>query len=369
MASSMDSDLLGPWQDLMEPAGEKKGGTVKSEIGGKDLSILEQEVEGLKQVLWQQNHLIQQMANCTNTNKPPRTATKPRDIPILELHHLQGLNATTQLQIFIELVEQSSTEDTHRVQIAKSRVSGELAALIHNQQTLHNCYTWNQLKQLLLTKFSKEVNFDRAWREIDAETYDWVESPQVFANKFTCKYATLETGFPQDKLPKCDKIIKRKLWQGLTQEAKARVEGFLDEDYPLDKFIDRVENERQLLEATHTAPISRIKHEPAKSSPKPANNSNQHNPNASYQTNATSSESKDIRELKQQIKSLTEQVGKLGNSPSPPPPTKYCKFCKTNNHTLMECWRKPARGTCFDCRRYGCWRGNTNCPRRPNQSI
>ena len=78
-------------------------------------------------------------------------AIQNRDLPILELNQLQGLNATTQLQIFFELVEQCSDSDLRRVQIAKSRVSPELAALIHNHQTQHNCDTWVDLKQLLRT--------------------------------------------------------------------------------------------------------------------------------------------------------------------------------------------------------------------------
>ena len=86
-------------------------------------------------------------------------------------------------------------------------------------------------------------------------------------------------------------------------------------------------------------------------------------------TNATSKESKEIWELKQQIKSLTEQVRRLRNSPSPPQTAKYCSHCQTHSHTLKECWRKPARGSCFDCRQHGCWRGNKDCPGKPNQNI
>ncbi len=360
---------LDPWQDLMDHNTRESLGAVKHESKGKDLNTLEQEVEELKQILNQQNQVIGRLANIPNLHRAPSTPTKPRDIPILELHHLQGLDSTTQLQIFIELVEQSSNEDTRKVQIAKSRVSSELAALIHNHQILHHCHTWNSIKQLLLSQFSQEVNFDRAWRDIDAQTYDWVESPQAFANKFTCKYATLETSFPGEKLPKCEKIIKRKLWQGLTQEAKARLEGFLDEDYPLNKFIDRVEHERQLLEAAHTSPIARIKPELGKSRSKPIGSPDPITQNPPDLTNTTSKESKEIWELKQQIKSLTDQVGRLRTSPSPTQPAKYCSHCQTHSHTLRECWRKPARGSCFDCRQHGCWRGNKDCPGKPNQNI
>ncbi len=209
----------------------------------------------------QQNQVLQQLGAHLQT--PPRqvTTTKPRDIPVLELHQLQGLDATTQLQIFFELLEQCSVIDTTRVQIPKRRVSTETAALIHNHQTLHNCNSWDSLKELLSSHFNKEVNFDRAWQYIDSEGYDWSEAPQGFVNNFICRCAILETRFASEKLPNRDKIIKRRLWQVLPQEAKARLEGFLDEDYPLDKFVDRVELERHRLEANHAPMLGRVKPE------------------------------------------------------------------------------------------------------------
>ncbi len=65
-----------------------------------NINTLEQDLNCLKQIVAQQNQVLQQLGARAQT--PPRqvTTTKPRDIPILELHQLQGLNATTQLQIF-----------------------------------------------------------------------------------------------------------------------------------------------------------------------------------------------------------------------------------------------------------------------------
>ncbi len=44
-------------------------------------------------------------------------------------------------------------------------------------------------------------------------------------------------------------------------KSKAILEGFLDEDYPLNIFVDRVEYERQWLEATRTPTLGRVKPE------------------------------------------------------------------------------------------------------------
>ena len=341
--------------------------TSSPEKGGEredTLTVLEQEVDRLKIILTQQSHVIQSLGDQLLTPSRSVTTTKPRDVPLLELNKLQGLNATTQLQIFFELIEQCSNDDARRVQIAKGRVSTELAALIHNHQTLHGCTTWATLKQLFESQFSSEINFDRAWQEIDCACYDWAESPQAFTNDFICKYAILETRFAGEKLPNRDKTIKRKLWQGLTQESKNRLEGFLDEDYPLKRFIDRVEHERLWLEATHTPSIGRVKPEERMTQPKGETNPviHNHSPNTLSKPNATSSESSEVDELKRQIKDLTEHVGKLQTTSSQSPTERYCSHCRSYTHSLKECWRKPARGSCFDCRRYGCWRGNKNCP-------
>ncbi len=76
-----------------------KSSPVKS---GKEhnISTLEQELDNLKHIVAQQNQVLQHLGAHLQT--PPRqvTTTKPRDIPVLELNQLQGLNAPTQLQIF-----------------------------------------------------------------------------------------------------------------------------------------------------------------------------------------------------------------------------------------------------------------------------
>ncbi len=267
------------------------------------------------------------------------TTTKPRDIPVLELRQLQGLNATTQLQIFYEQVEQCSEIDARRVQIAKGRVSTEIAALIHNHQILHNCNTWNSIKGLRNSHFNKEINFDRASKDTNSECYEWSESPQAFVNNFICRYAILETRFAIEKLPNRDKLIKRKLWQCFPQEAQAKIEGFLDEDYPLDKFVDRVEHQRQLLEATHTPTLGRVKPEEKNCPLTYDTQPETHNasPNDLFQSNATSRESSEVSEIKIQIKDLTEQIGILQTSPFLPQKECYCSHCHSHSHNLKEC--------------------------------
>ena len=88
------------------------------------------------------------------------------------------------------------------------------------------------------SEYSIEINLDRAWKEIDDVQYDWIEAPQPFMHTFICRYTVLENRFQGKILPNRDRMLKRKLWQGLPPEAKTRIEGFLDEVYPLNKFVN-----------------------------------------------------------------------------------------------------------------------------------
>ncbi len=161
------------------------------------------------------------------------------------------------------------------------------------------------------------------------------------------------------------------IYLNLPQKAKYRLEGFLDEDYPLDKFVDRVEHQRQWLEATHTPTLGRVKPEMRNYPLKPDTQPETHNasPNDLYQSNATSRESSEVNEIKTQIKDLTEQLGKLQTSPRQSQKDRYCSHCHSHSHNLKECWRKPSRGSCSDCQQYGCWRRNKYCLGKPKTTY
>ncbi len=141
--------------------------------------------------------------------------------------------------------------------------------------------------------------------------------------------------FPREKLPNRDKTIKRKLWQGLTPEVKSRLEGFLEEDYPLHRFIDRVEHERQWLEAIKVTLVYRVKNELPKTSE--TTQGNNLIPTEATKSNATSSEPS-------VVKPTEEQVGRLQVPARSPRFERYCTYCRSTTHCLRECGHKPPRG-------------------------
>lgn len=158
--------------------------------------------------------------------------------------------------MFFELVERCTPFNTTCIQVAKERVSSELAVLIHNKQHILN--TWDDFQTFLHIEFAVEVNVDRGWQELKNLKYDWTETSQSSTNKFICHHESLVTRFLREKFPDRDKTIKRKLWKGMPKMSKEKLEGFLEEHYPLHKFTDRLEHERLYLEASNGPKIWRI---------------------------------------------------------------------------------------------------------------
>ena len=242
---------------------------------------------------------------------------------------------------------------------------------------IHQDLKWSDLCDLLRTRFAVEVTVDRAWQDLDADQYDWAdESPQAFSNRFVCKYAVLETKFPTERFPDPDKTIKRKIWRGLPRELRERTEGFLEEDYPLEKFMERVGYQRQLWLDGQVSGINSItKHETTEGAGK----------------GKAQSRDKEMEELQNKVASLTQNLSQLqtrGNVPPlsrparrtlqprqterrwpPSNSSRFCAYCQTNTHSLDQCRNAPGPGLCFDCHRANCRRGNPGCPQRVTQQL
>ncbi len=168
--------------------------------------------------------------------------------------------------------------------------------------------------------------------------------------------------FPTESLPNRNNLIKRKLWQGLPSTVQGRIESFLDDEYPLFQFVERVEHERDfLLEAQHPTVCS-IPEKEAESTPK----SDPKPPLSNQQ----------FEELQQQLDNLSQRMAQTTkpprkysctpcrtNSHSRSPCLKqYCAYCRKSTHSLRNCSHKPPVRACFDCKRPNCRRGKPGCP-------
>ncbi len=305
---------------------------------------------------------------------PPtqRLTQASRRIKLEDIHihitDLKRLEATGRLTLFFENAEQCTEVDEERVMVAKKRVSSNLALLLQNRQARGQCTSWEEVENLLRNEFAVDLNLDQAWRELEAATYDWEDSPQAFTNRLICRYAVLEQKFSAEKLLNRDRLIKRKLWQGLPSTVKSRIESFTDTDYPLTQFLDCLEHERQFLLEAQKVPVFHIPEKGGKPTPPPEAEprmTNQH-----------------FEKLQQQLDNLTQKMTKMikpptsfkcprcrtddhtrSNCPSP-----YCPYCRNDTHSLSNCTQRPPVGTCFDCRRPNCRRGKPGCPGRTEAS-
>lgn len=286
---------------------------------------------------------------------------KPSDIKILELDELQRLNSAARLQMFFESVELCASNSDARLEVAKSRVDGDLAVMIHTAQRQGEVKVWEDCKTYLTKEFGVDLNFDQAWRQSDSFHYDWLENPQSFVHKFKCHYAAIRGTFHGEILPDRDKLLKRKLLQGFPKSSKDLLETFMDDNIPLNKFLGHVENERILLMQKH-ASVNSVPNHPGEDTSRSCSRSNSQSL-ASIQSDISSPQSENnLSKIAAKLDQLQQQISRSCVSKAPSSPRKFCAFCQTETHSLRDCWRKQERGHCFDCRRYGCRRGNPTCP-------
>ena len=103
---------------------------------------------------------IAQANSRSQVNQPTLVLIQPRDIKVLELEALHRLDSSPRLQMFFEAVEQCTDDSSSRLDVAKSRVDGDLAVMIHTAQRQGDIRTWQEFKSFFTREFGMEMNFD-----------------------------------------------------------------------------------------------------------------------------------------------------------------------------------------------------------------
>lgn len=293
---------------------------------------------------------------------------KPSDIKILELEALQRLDSAARLQMFFESVERCTSNSSARLEVAKSRVDGDLAVMIHTAQRQGEIVLWDDCKAYLTREFGVDMNFDQAWRQSDSFHYDWLESPQSFVHKFKCHYAAVRGTFHNETLPDRDRLLKRKLLQGFPRSSRDLLEAFMDDNIPLNKFLGHVENERVILMKTH-ASVNSVPSPPVEDIPRPPScGISQSSIKLQSDTSTSTKSENSLSEITARLDKLQKHISRSSASRTLSSPRKFCAFCQTETHFLRDCWRKPGKGHCFDCLRYGCRRGDPTCPGKASRT-
>ena len=266
---------------------------------------------------------------------------KPRDIPILELRHLSGVEGAGRLGVFLSQVENCSDSTEERQQIVRMRVDANLAIFVQNILR-GSQMSWLEFKKLLtaeLTDQSEERIFDC----LNDQIYTLEDDPVEFVSRIKCKLALLETQTETGDVPKRDRLIKNKLIKGMPKDSRDRLELFLDENISLQRFLKKLNTERLILLSQNRNKVRTV--EPTTQPTRDLSNLNPPPFSTAVRNNRGRGERQwqawDRRE-------------------------KYCPYCRASNHTIAECYRKPRPGSCFDCLRMGCRRGQPGCPGRIN---
>ncbi|KAG0710638.1 hypothetical protein GWK47_022385 [Chionoecetes opilio] len=161
---------------------------------------------------------------------PPKKLPFPRDIRMLNLSDLQGIEAEGRLTVFLSQVESCSEDLEERKRILMTRVDSQLALYIQNALSQFNFTSWDTLTYWLCEE-QTDNNVDRILNSISEVKYDWLEDPQNFATKLKCKYAILEAVKTSRRNSRRDKIIKTKLLRGLPSHSKDKLEFYMDEQF------------------------------------------------------------------------------------------------------------------------------------------
>ena len=175
------------------------------------------------------------------------------------------------------------------------------------------------------------MSVDRAWQEIEEMQYDWENNPHSFSHQFRCKYALLETNFPSEKFPAKDQTIKRKICQGLPVYVKSKLEAFLEETYPLSKFLERVEHERQFLLEKSSCDLFKVTENQVGPNDPPVKSTNQ----APVTSNETETGVQPVNPILAEVKDLAKRVDRLVRSKDQRP---WCYNCRRNTHNTRDCW-------------------------------
>ena len=304
----------------------------------KRIQILEDQVEALKGICGE----VVGVNRLLNDKLAAKTLMKPRDITILELEHLKGVEGEGRLSFFLSQVENCSLDTEERKRIVTTRLDPRLAIYVQTVIDSKDNLSWSEFKHCLkeeLTDQNKEHVFD----EISSMRYNFHEDPTEFVTSVRCKFALLG-GQKGNEVPNINRILKQKLISGLPRLNRDRLELFKDENIPMVKFLDKFGHERDKVLAQTEGNLRAIKEE---------------------------GEGESSNAISRRLDGLEQKLRQVGNATTPrkyPVESKYCSYCRSTSHNLRDCRLNPPRGVCFDCRRPNCRRGLPTCTGKINNT-
>lgn len=313
------------------------------------MSRIEAEVEGLKETcreLIRINRDLRERAEAPLATIKP--LLKPRDIPILELNQLKGIEGGGKLTVFLAQVENCAIGIEERQRIVTTRVDANLALYVQTLIRKNQYVSWEKFKTDLLEELTDQ-NKDNLFDALGEMKYMVEQCPTEFVAEVKCRFATLETRAKRDEMPDINKVIKSKLMQALPRLNRERLEMFRDAHVSLKRFLDRYHLERTVVLA-QGGHVRQVREETKPPDQFPARN--------------------EASTVVGRLDALEKKLDAMGTRRPfyRETSTLYCPYCNMRNHTPSNCRKKPKPGSCFDCLRLNCRRGDPKCTGRVNQT-
>ena len=324
-------------------AKEEQGESDPVTTDQRKLSVLEREVDELQRCLQDVLSDRQSRVIPPEFSRPSKTFIKPRDIPVLELRQLRGVEGAGRLTVFLSQVESCTTDTDERQQIVQMRVDAPLALFIQNIRTKER-KTWKEFKECLTEELTDQSE-DRIYDSINDLNYNYEEDPIEFASRLKCKLAMLEIKIQTGEIPKVERLIKNKLLKGMPKASRDRLDLYMDDNVSLKRFLNKLETERVVVSAQQQT------HETVRAIEQPV----QPTPGAAAFPPTRSQPPRNSRPWVNE--GMRRARGDQG---------RYCPYCRARNHSVAECRRQPRPGSCYDCLRMNCHRGHPRCPGRVN---
>ncbi len=152
----------------MDPAPGDRGNLAKMEALGREVDELKGDVQTL----------IGELKKHT-TISPHKPLLKPRDVPILELSHLQGVEGESRLRVFFSQVKECSLDDSERQKIVLTRVDAKLAVYIQSVCSKEDHLTWTEFKQHLISELT-DLSYSKILDTLNDLRYHYTEDPVDF---------------------------------------------------------------------------------------------------------------------------------------------------------------------------------------------
>ena len=327
--------------------GEPKTDPTRGEVphsSPNELKLVQEEVTLLGDTV---SHVVQMVQAMKDSPNPSfsKPLLKPRDIAMLELKHLRGEEGEGRLDVFFSQVEQCSPERDERQRIVLSRVDSQLAVYVQDVLTNGPPRTWKEFK-IFIKKELTDQSQNRLYDSINELKYTYDEDPMEFIARVKCKFSLLNLRAEAHNVPHREKVIKNKLCKGMPKDCRDRLELFMDENISLEKFLEKLEIERIIANAQH-ADVPVVKSEPLITSP------------------LIPAVQNSLQQIEQRLAKL-EVPSRVQYAPQPRQQAlrPYCPYCRSNSHKIKECRKNPQPGSCFDCLRMNCRRGDPKCPGR-----